>query len=88
MIRRDHRGNLQGTRRHVNTRINAELLVGDDWHDVAYAELLRLSLEVNTYHTQLKDKPGYDETGRAFQALQSACDAFVEEFSDDRGQLV
>jgi hypothetical protein len=88
MISRDPRGNVTGTRRHINTKINAEMLLGDDWHQVAYAELLRLSLEVNAYHTQLKGKPGHEETGQAFASLQSACDALVEEFGEDQGQLI
>ena len=50
MINRDHRGNIRSTHRAVNTKLNAEILLGDDWQDIAYAELLRLTLEVNAYH--------------------------------------
>ena len=79
MITRDRQGNVRHTHRRVNTKVNAEMLLGHDWEDIAYAELLRLSLEVNAYHTQLRGKPGYKETGEAFTALQAACDAFLEE---------
>ena len=83
MIERGHRGKVSRTRRQVKTRINAEILVGEDWQDVAYLELMRLSLEVNAYHTQLKGRIGFEETGKALQALQEACDAFQEAFGED-----
>ena len=83
MMERDHRGKISRTRRQVKTRINAEILLGEDWKDVAYLELMRLSLEVNAYHMQLKGKIGFEETGKAVQALQEACDAFQEEFGED-----
>ena len=70
----------------VNTKLNAEILLGDDWQDIAYAELLRLTLGVNAYHVQLRDKPGYEETGAAYTALQSACDALMEAANEPRRQ--
>jgi hypothetical protein len=86
MINRDHRGNIRSTHRTVNTKLNAEILLGNDWQDIAYAELLRLTLEVNAYHVQLRDKPGYEETGTAYAALQSACDALIEAANQPGGQ--
>ena len=74
--------------RNVNTRISAEMLVGDLWHEVAYAELMRLSLEVNVYHIQLKGKPGFTETGQAFEALQAACEALADEYSEEQSELL
>ena len=56
-------GNLQGTRRQISTRIYAELLVGDYFHNLAYAELIRFLPEVEAYRTQHKDKLEYEETG-------------------------
>ncbi len=72
MIRRDNRGQIISSTRHINTRVHAELLVGDGWEGVAYAELMRLSLEVATYHNQLEGKPGHEETGQAVEALKAA----------------
>jgi len=86
MINRDHRGNIRSTHRAVNTKLNAEILLGNDWQDIAYAELLRLTLEVNAYHVQLRDKPGYEETGTAYAALQSACDALIDAANEPGGQ--
>lgn len=86
MINRDHRGNIRSTHRAVNTKLNAEILLGNDWQDIAYAELLRLTLEVNAYHVQLRDKPGYEETGTAYAALQSACDALIDVANEPGGQ--
>ena len=75
MITRNHRGQIVRSTRNVNTRIHAELLVGDGWEGVAYAELMRLSLEVGAYHNQLEGKAGYEETGRAVEGLKSAYEA-------------
>ena len=86
MINRDNRGNIRSTHRAVNTKLNAEILLGNDWQDIAYAELLRLTLEVNAYHVQLRDKPGYEETGTAYAALQSACDALIDAANEPGGQ--
>ena len=86
MINRDHRGNIRSTHRAVNTKLNAEILLGNDWQDIAYTELLRLTLEVNAYHVQLRDKPGYEETGTAYAALQSACDALIDAANEPGGQ--
>ena len=54
---------LQGTRRQISTRINAELLVGYYIYNLAYAELMRFRPEVEAYRTQHKDELGYEETG-------------------------
>jgi hypothetical protein len=83
MIERDNRGRVRKTTRRINTRINAELLVGDGWEGVAYAELMRLSLEVGVFHSQLEDKPGYEETGRAVKALKEAYKAIDEAYGSD-----
>ncbi|MBT6668015.1 MAG: hypothetical protein HN738_07950 [Gammaproteobacteria bacterium] len=78
MINRDSRkGNLRAVRT-LNTRIQTELLIGPDWEVLAHAELKRLALEVGTYHTQLEDAPGHEETGRAVIALNAACRAIEE----------
>lgn len=90
MITRDRHGRIKGSHRRINTRINAELLVGDGWEGVAYAELMRLSLEVGAYHNQLDGKPGHEETGRAMQALKEAYQALNKAYGsegDDQGGL-
>jgi hypothetical protein len=90
MIERDNRGRIRKTTRRINTRISAELLVGDGWEGVAYAELMRLSMEAGAYHSQLEDKPGYEETGRAVEALKEAykaIDAAYGSDDEDDGEL-
>ena len=84
MMEHDRQGNLQRTRRHVSTRLQAEILTGNDWREVAYLELLRISLEVKVYHEQLRGRLGYEETGKAYDALQAAVDAFVDDASDEQ----
>ena len=80
-------GRVRSTFRKINTRVNAELLVGDGWEGVAHAELLRLSLEVGTYHSQLKSREGYEETvqaaGRAVEALEAACAALNKDYASE-----
>ena len=91
MIERDHRGRINRTNRQVKTNMHAEILLGHDWQDIAYIELTRLLLEVSAYHTQLRDKVGFEETGTAVEALQAACDKLQEEFGEDqnpRGDLL
>jgi len=63
--------------------MGAELLVGDGWEGVAYAELKRLALEVSAYHSQLENKPGYVETGQAADALKVACEALNTAYGSD-----
>ena len=53
--------------------------MGDGWEAVAHAELKRLALQVGIYHQQLKDCPGYYETGMAIEALEAACDTLAAE---------
>ena len=77
MIRRDREGRIVESRRTLDTRIHGELLLGDGWEAVAHAELKRLALQVGIYHQQLKDCPGYYETGRAIEALEAACDTLA-----------
>lgn len=86
MIERNSRGQIKRSVRRINTRINAELLVGDGWEGVAYAELMRLSLEVGAYHSQLEDKPGHEETGRAFEALKEAYKALNDAYGSNEGE--
>ena len=80
-------GRVRSTFRNINTRLNAELLVGDGWEGVAHAELLRLSLEVGAYHSQLKSRGGYEETvqaaGRAVEALEAACAALNKDYASE-----
>ena len=83
---RDQNGRIRRTLRRINTRVASELLVGDGWQGVAYAELMRLSLEVSSYHQQLKGKPGFDETGRAAQALKEAYEALNRAYSEEDGE--
>jgi hypothetical protein len=83
MVVRNSRGQVRGSVRRINTRLSAELLVGDGWEGVAYAEIMRLSLEVGAYHSQLENKPGYEETGQAITALKAACAALNAEYSSD-----
>jgi hypothetical protein len=90
MIKRDGHGQNKGSVRRINTQMKAELLVGNDWEGVAYAELMRLSLEVGAYHSQLEGKPGYEETGRAVEALKAAykaLDAAYGESDEPAGGL-
>jgi hypothetical protein len=90
MLKLNNQGQIVGTVHKINTKINAELLVGDGWASVAYAELMRLSLEVSVYHNQLENKPGHEETGRAVEALKAAYTALNEAYgeSDERdGEL-
>ena len=83
MLTRNQRGEIIRSTRRINTRIGAELLVGDGWEGVAYAELKRLALEVGAYHSQLEDKPGYTETGQAADALKAAYIALDAAYSSD-----
>ena len=80
-------GRVRSTFRNINTRLNAELLVGDGWEGVAHAELLRLSLEVGAYHSQLKSREGYEEAvqaaGRAVEALEAACAALNKDYASE-----
>lgn len=82
MITRDSRGRTVKSHRSVNTRINAELLIGHGWEEVAYAELLKHSIEIGAYHSQLEGKPGYEETGQAVELLKAACDKLLDEYAD------
>ena len=72
MIRRNHRGDITSTTRSLHSRINAHILAGSDWQSVAHVELIRLELEASAYHSQLEGRPGYDELGRAVEALREA----------------
>jgi hypothetical protein len=83
MLQRDGHGRVKGSTRRINTRMNAELLVGDGWEGVAYAELMRLSLEAGAYHSQLEGKPGHEETGRAVEALKAAYKALNEAYGSE-----
>ena len=83
MLTRNHRGQIVRSTRHINNRISAELLVGDGWEGVAYAELRRLSLEVGAYHSQLEGKPGHEETGQAVEALKLAYKAIDEAYGPE-----
>ncbi|HJM61527.1 MAG TPA: hypothetical protein QF813_08590 [Alphaproteobacteria bacterium] len=82
MITRNHRNQIVRSTRHINSRISAELLVGDGWEGVAYAELRRLSLEVGAYHSQLEGKPGHEETRQAVEALKLSYKAIDEAYGD------
>ena len=73
MIRRNRNGDVIESRRHINTRVGGELLIGDGWESVAHAELKALAVTVGIYHQQLKNQPGYEETGQAIEALDQAC---------------
>jgi hypothetical protein len=87
---RDRQGQVRRSYRKFNTRVNAELLVGAGWQSVAFAELMRLSLEVGAYHSQLEGNVGHEETGRAVEALKSAYNALNEKYGsneDDEGGL-
>ncbi|MEP1199903.1 hypothetical protein [Tateyamaria sp.] len=90
MIKRDERGRIKASWRRVDTRIHAELLVGDGWEGVAYAEILRLSLEVQAYHSQLDGKPGFEETGEAVALLKRAAQAIQKAYDEpeDEDRLV
>ena len=79
MIRRDRDGRVLESRRTFDTRIHGELLLGDGWEAVAHAELKRLALQIGIYHQQLKGCAGSQETGRAIDALEEACEALVIE---------
>lgn len=82
----DHRGRPYDVRRTLNTSVHAELLIGKGWEAIAHAELKRLALVVGTYHQQLKDNAGYEETGRAVVALEEAVEALeraLDEEDDD-----
>lgn len=82
----DHRGRPYDVRRTLNTSVHAELLIGKGWEAIAHAELKRLALVVGTYHQQLKDNAGYEETGRAVVALEEAVEALeraLDEGDDD-----
>ncbi|WP_108838412.1 hypothetical protein [Tateyamaria sp. Alg231-49] len=82
MIKRDNNGQIKASWRRVDTRIQAELLVGDGWEGVAYAELLRLSIEVQAYHSQLDGKPGFSETREAAALLKRAAQAIQSEYDE------
>jgi hypothetical protein len=73
MIRRNSRGDIIDSRRSINTRVVGELLIGDGWESVAHSELKALAVTVGIYHQQLKDQPGYEQTGQAIEALEKAC---------------
>jgi hypothetical protein len=83
MLKHDSKGRPKSSYRRINTRMSAELLVGDGWQGVAYAELRRLSMEAAAYHSQLEDLPGYEETGRAVEALKEAYKAIDEAYGSD-----
>jgi len=83
MLSRNQRGEIVRSTRRINTRVQAELLVGDGWEGVAYAELKRLALEVSAYHSQLENKPGYEETGQAVDALKAAYIALDAAYGSD-----
>ena len=73
MIKRNSRGDIIDSRRSINTRVVGELLIGDGWESVAHSELKALAVTVGIYHQQLKDQPGYEQTGQAIEALEKAC---------------
>ena len=83
MIERNHRGEIRRSHRRINTRGAGELLVGDGWEGVAFAELKRLALEVGIYHNQLEGKPGHKETGDAAEALKAAYLALEKGYGSD-----
>ena len=84
MIRRNRRGDIIESRRAINTRVGGELLIGDCRESVAHSELKALAVTVGIYHHQLKDAPGYRETGAAIDALEEACRAIAD--SAKRGE--
>ena len=79
----DHRGRPYDVRRTVNTSVHAELLIGKGWEAIAHAELKRLVLQVGMYNQQLKDNPGYEETGRAVVALEEAVEALERSLDEE-----
>jgi hypothetical protein len=85
MIERNHHGEIRRSHRRINTRVSGELLVGDGWEGVAFAELKRLALEVGIYHEQLEGKPGHEETGHAAQSLKDACLAIDRAYGSEDG---
>ena len=78
MIRRNRRGEIIESRRHLDTRVSAELLVGDGWQAIAHTELRKLTLIIGMYQKQLENHPGYEELSRAVVALDSACESISE----------
>ena len=84
MIRRNRRGDIIESRRAINTRVGGELLIGDGWESVAHSELKALAVTVGIYHHQLKDAPGYSETGVAIEALEKACQVIADSVSRDQ----
>ena len=83
MVVRYRDGRIHSSVRKINTTINAQLLVGDGWPGVAYAELMRLSLVVGAYHSQLEGDVGHEETGRAAEALKAAYTALNEKYGSN-----
>ncbi len=84
MIRRNRRGDIIESRRAINTRVGGELLIGDGWEGVAHSELKALAVTVGIYHHQLKDAPGYSETGVAIEALEKACRVIADSVRRDQ----
>ena len=78
VMRYDNRGNPRGSWRSVRDRTDIPQLVGDGWEDVAYKELLRIQLTISSLHQQLEGEAGYEETGKAFEQIKAATDAFRE----------
>jgi hypothetical protein len=83
MVVRYRDGRIHSSVRKINTTVNAQLLVGDGWPGVAYAELMRLSLVVGAYHSQLEGNVGHEETGRAAEALKAAYIALNAKYGSD-----
>lgn len=79
----DPRGRPYDVRRTINMSVHAELLIGKGWEAIAHAELKRLALVVGTYHQQLKDNAGHEETGRAVVALEDAVEALERTLGED-----
>jgi hypothetical protein len=83
MLKRNQHGQVTGSIQKISTKINAQILVGDGWAGTAYAELMRLSLEVGVYHSQLEGEPGHEETGRAVESLKAAYTALNKKYGSE-----
>ena len=83
MLTSNQRGEIIRSTRRINTRMGAQLLVGDGWEGVAYADLTRLALDASAYRSQLEDKPGYAETGQAADARKAAYIALDAAYGSD-----
>jgi len=87
MLESDGKGRIVRTRRHIETKVHTEALVGSDWKAVAQTEILKLRMMVEGYRLQLEDEACGDDLLDASRALKAALSKLETDEGEGLGDL-